>query len=336
MENGKTQNRKIKAWQFILLLLLIVGTFFILRKSSQQQFYENEGLIFGTTYHIKYESSQDLRDSIAAELQKVDSSLSIFNNNSVISKINNNENVTADNYFTQVFVLADSISKETNGAFDITVAPLVNAWGFGFKNAEKITQKSIDSLRSFVGFDKVALRNGHILKQDKHTMLDCGAIAKGFGVDCVANMLRRHGVKNLMVEIGGEVVASGVNEQKEAWKIGISKPVDGEQPNAEEIQTVIDLKDCAMATSGNYRNFYYKDGKKYAHTIDPHTGRPVQHNILSSTVIAPTCAKADGFATSFMVLGLEKAKAVLTKHKELKAYFIYADANGKLKVWKSF
>ena len=174
-----------------------------------------------------------------------------------------------------------------------------------------------------------------VMKKNPATMLDCSAIAKGFGCDVVAKFLQSHGVKNYMVNIGGEIVTCGVNMERVPWKIGVTKPVDDSLSVSEENQTVLNVTDKAMATSGNYRNFYYKNGKKYAHTIDPKTGCPVQHNILSATVLADNCATADAYATSFMVMGLDKAKKVLDKHPELMAYFIYSDNQGKNAVWFS-
>ena len=194
---------------------------------------------------------------------------------------------------------------------------------------------AIDSLRQIVGYQKVALKDGKIVKQDPRINLDCSGVAKGYGSDCVANLLRRHGIENFMVEIGGEVVTSGINPDRVPWRIGVTKPVDDPTLQGGELQTVLNVTDKAMATSGNYRNFYYKGGKKYAHTIDPKTGYPVQHNILSSTVVADNCATADAYATAFMVMGLEKAKAILDKHPELMVYFIYSDKDGKNAVWFS-
>lgn len=237
--------------------------------------------------------------------------------------------------FREVFNLAQEVSKETGGAFDITVAPMVNAWGFGFKNGKMPDKNQIDSLRNIVGFHKVKLAGNKLMKQSPNVMLDCSAIAKGYGCDVVAKFLSNKGIKNYMVEIGGEIVTCGVNDQRMPWKIGVTKPTDDSLSVRAEMQTVLNVTDKAMATSGNYRNFYYKNGKKYAHTIDPKTGEPVQHNILSATVLADKCATADAYATSFMVLGLEKAKKVLEKHPELMAYFIYSDAKGSNAVWFS-
>ena len=187
----------------------------------------------------------------------------------------------------------------------------------------------------FVGYDKISLVGKKIQKTDPRIMLDCSAIAKGYGSDVVARLFRKYDIKNFMIEIGGEIVVSGISENNQPWKIGINKPVEDNTNMNTEIQTILSITNKAMATSGNYRNFYYKDGKKYAHTIDPATGYPVQHNILSSTVIANNCATADAYATAFMVMGLDKAKRVLEQHKEIMAYFIYADKDGKNAVWYS-
>lgn len=318
-------------WQLPFLVLLIVGTVLILRK--QAPFQTDQGLVFGTMYKITYQSDKNLKNEIEAELEKVNQSLSPFSKESVITHINQNTDLTADSLFTYVFQLAKQISEETHGAFDITVAPLVNAWGFGFKNATQIDSLTIDSIRQFVGIDKVRMENGKVIKDDPRLMLDCSAIAKGFGVDCVARLFDRKGIKNYMIDIGGELVMKGENAQMNTWHIGINKPIDDSLAVNQELQTILEISNAGMATSGNYRNFYYKDGKKYAHTIDPRTGYPVQHNILSSTVVAKDCATADAYATSFMVLGLDSAKAVCNAHPELDAYFIYSKDNGETGVY---
>lgn len=328
-------NKKKLTWQLPFLVLLIVGTVLIIRQQRNMPYQHSEGFIFGTVYHITYQSDKDLSQEMLAALKKVDASLSMFNEQSTISKINRNEAVKPDDMFVEVFELAKKISEETHGAFDITVAPLVNAWGFGFKQGQMPDKKAVDSLLNIVGFKKVDLKNGTIVKQDPRMTLDCSAIAKGYGCDIVARLLRRHDVKNFMVEIGGEVVTSGISEKQQPWRIGVTKPTDDSLSVNQELQTVLNATDKAMATSGNYRNFYYKDGKRYAHTIDPATGHPVQHNILSATVLANNCATADAYATSFMVMGLEKAHEVLAKHPELMAYFIYSDAKGQNAVWFS-
>ena len=231
------------------------------------------------------------------------------------------------------------ISKDTDGAFDITVAPLVNAWGFGFKTQQMPDKHQVDSILSFVGKGKFKVVNEGKKrvpqKSDKRTMLDFSAIAKGYGSDVVARLLKSHDIKNFMVEIGGEIVTCGNSEKRLPWKIGVTKPVDDSLSVDNELQTILNITDKAMATSGNYRKFYYKGGKKYAHTINPSTGFPVQHNILSATVITKNCAGADAYATSFMVLGMEDTKKVLEKHPELMVYLIYANDKGENEVWFS-
>lgn len=328
------KNKKL-IWQLPFLTLLVVGTILIIRQQRSMPYQKSSDFIFGTTYHITYQCDSDLTQSIKAELLKVDASLSPFNKESVITAINENKDVSPDEMFKEVFSLAMDISKETDGAFDITVAPLVNAWGFGFKNGSQPSHHQVDSLLQLVGYKKVSMADGKVKKQDPRIMLDCSAIAKGYGTDRVARLLRNRGVQNYMVEIGGEVVTSGVNPERLPWKIGVTKPTDDSLNTGHELQTILNLTDKAMATSGNYRNFYYKGGKKFAHTIDPKTGYPVQHSILSATVIAKSCAVADAYATSFMVMGLDKARQVLERHPELMAYFIYSDEKGDMAVWFS-
>lgn len=329
------RDKKKLLWQVPFLTFLIVGSILIVSKQNDAPYHNDSGFIFGTTYSITYQCDSNLHSQIKAELQKVDLSLSMFNKESVISKINSNLAFETDSMFVKVFTLAQGISEETDGAFDITVAPLVNAWGFGYTASVAPTPVAIDSLKEVIGYQKVKLVDGTLIKKDPRIQLDCSAIAKGYGSDVVADLLRSRGVKNFMAEIGGEIVTSGNSEKRKPWKIGVTKPSEDSLSTNNELQTVLNVTDKAMATSGNYRNFYYKDGKKYAHTIDPATGYPVQHSLLSATVLADNCATADAYATAFMVMGLEKAKKLLEKHPELMVYLIYADEQGELKVYQS-
>ena len=324
----------MKKWQIPFLVILIVGTILIIRQQHSMPYQQCSGVIFGTTYHVTYQYDEDLQAEVIAKLKEVDAALSMFNERSTISKINNNQAVEPEKMFLDVFQLAQQVSKDTHGAFDITVAPLVNLWGFGFKHAQEPTKHAIDSLRQFVGYQKVSYNGKTIQKQDPRIMLDCSAIAKGYGTDVVARLMDEKGVKNYLVEIGGEVVTRGISEKRVPWKIGVTKPTDDSLHIGNELQTVLNVTDKAMATSGNYRNFYYKGGRKYAHTINPKTGRPVQHNILSATVLCNQCAKADAYATAFMVMGLDKAREVLERNPDLMVYFIYDD-KGQNKVWYS-
>ena len=329
------KQKKKLMWQLPFLMLLIVGTVLIISHQQSTPYRQANDFVFGTTYKIVYQCDSDLTASIRQELRRVDYSLSPFNKESVITAVNQNREVMLDPYFVEVFNKAMEISRETKGAFDITVAPLVNAWGFGFKHEQMPTKRQVDSLRQIIGYQKVVLKNGKVVKQDPRMMLDCSAIAKGFGVDAVARLLRDRGVQNFMVEIGGEVVTCGVNAQRLPWRVGVVKPSEDSLSTGHELQTILNVTDKAMATSGNYRNFYYKNGRRYAHTINPKTGYPVQHSLLSATVLAASCTVADAYATSFMVMGLDNARQLLEHHPELMAYLIYDDGKGDIAVWFS-
>ncbi|MBE7401552.1 FAD:protein FMN transferase [Bacteroides fragilis] len=317
---------------FIWLAILLLGTIWILAQRNKQVPYNSiNGLIFGTVYNITYQYDGNLKTEIDTELKRFDGSLSPFNDTSVITRVNRNEEIVTDSFFQTCFNRSMEISAETQGAFDITVAPLANAWGFGFKKGAFPDSTMIDSLLQITGYQKVKLEDGKVIKEDPRVMLSCSAVAKGYSVDVVARYLDSKGIKNYMIDIGGELVVKGLNPKDEAWRIGINKPVDDSLSLNQEIQTTLKLTDVGIATSGNYRNFYYKDGKKYAHTIDPRTGYPVQHNILSATVVAEDCMTADALATAFMVMGLDEAEAFTKSHPNIGAYFIYSDEKGELK-----
>lgn len=321
----------MKKWHYPFLVFLIVATVIILAE-NKPEYRTSQGAVFGTTYHITYNHNADLSTDITRVLKDVDNSLSTFNANSTISLVNKNMQVELDSMFLYVFHLAQHVAETTSGAFDITIAPAVNAWGFGFKNAETIDNDLIDSLKQIVGYQMVKEENGAIVKEDNRIMLDCSAIAKGFGCDVVATLFDSIGIADYMVEIGGEIVVKGLNSKGSDWRIGISKPTDDSLATETELQTVLELSDRAMATSGNYRNFYYKDGKKYAHTINPATCRPVDHNLLSVTVLAENCAVADAYATAMMVLGLERSLELCKKLENVDAYFIYQDNEGVIQI----
>ncbi len=354
------KNAKV-IWQSLFLAFLIAGTCYVVTRKHRSDlearqlqpgtqvmagsYLMNEGPVFGTIYHITYESQQDLKPEIEQAMQEVDRSLSMFNKESILAHINDNSSCQTDSLFRQVFSLAREVCAATGGCFDPTVAPLVNAWGFGFKNGALPDEDEVDSLKSLVGFDRITLNEGLVEKQDSLMIMDFSAIAKGFAVDHVANLLQRRGVRNYMVEIGGEVVVKGRNPKGKPWRVGIAKPTEqggkdekaGTTADADGgLQEILELEDKAMATSGNYRNYYVtEDGRKLAHTIDPHSGYPVQHSILSSTVFAPTCAMADAFATAFMVMGLDEARKVLQREKQLEVYFIYTDEKGEYQTYRT-
>lgn len=326
-----------KGHKISLTSLLVILSLFLISCGQPSVYIYNEGPVYGTYYHVVYESpgGKDFHEEIKAKFQEYDLSFSTFNPRSTISKINMNEEVEADPWFLNCFKRSMEISELTDGAFDITVAPLVNAWGFGFRNREIITEGLIDSLLRFTGYHKVRLDGSKVVKEYPETMLDMSAIAKGYTSDLIAEFLRSKGCKNLMVEIGGEVVASGVNAKGNPWSIGISKPDEDGLLAGQEIQAIVKLPGRALATSGNYRNFYVKDGKMYAHTIDPKTGYPVQHSLLSATVLADDCMTADAFATAFMVMGLEKSVELAAVIPEIAVYFIYSDESGFHKIYMS-
>ena len=329
---NNTQTLLSKKTMAVVLPIVVVTLvlFFAFRNPANGKltYHKNSGFIFGTSYNITYQSDRDYEDSIKAILDSIDYSLSPFNEKSIITAVNNNKNVDVNDDFIKVFTLAKEVNKETSGAFDITVAPLVNVCGFGLKNGKFPTDEEIDSIKSFVGFDKVRLEGRKVVKDDPRIMLDCSAIAKGYAVDKVADMLRGKGIKNFLVEIGGEIVVSGLNAQNHEWSIGITKPVDDSLSVNSDLQMVMKITNRAMATSGNYRNYYIKDGHKYAHTISPTTGKPSESDMLSATVIAPTCAEADAYATAFMVIGKERALGILQRQKD-KRYILIYDIHGK-------
>ena len=290
----------------------------------------------GTTYNITYSAPEktNYKNEIDSLFKAVDQSLSTYVPGSIISRINRNDTgVVADKYFIDVFRKAQEISQQTNGAFDVTVAPIVNAWGFGFTKRARIDSATIDSLLRFVGYQKIKLEGGAIVKTNPGMMLDFNAIAQGYTVDLLSSFLESKGINNYLVELGGEVRTKGKKNNGEDWKIGIDQPNET-YTEGRPLKSIVSLKNKALATSGNYRKFYVENGRKYAHIIDPHTGYPAKHNLLSATVIANDCMTADAFATAFMVMGLEKAKQFLSKDKQLglEVFFIY-DEQG---TWKTY
>lgn len=314
---------------YLLLLTILLFSCNGSENKKAYIYHQEQGEIFHTGFHIKYAYSRSLREEIMAELERFDQSLNPFREDAIITKVNRNEPVKLDTFFRNVFDRSQEISRKTDGKFDITISPLVNAWGFGFANMDSINPAIIDSLKQFVGYEKITIdTEGNIVKSDPRITLNTSAIAKGYACDVVGDLLERHGIENYMVEIGGEITARGVNDKGECWRIGVEKPIDDNFGMQHELQTILSLCDKALATSGNYRNYYIKDGKKYAHTIDPQSGYPSQTDILGATVIADDCMTADAFATAFMTMGIEKSKAVAATVPGLDYLFIYEMADG--------
>ncbi|MDR1742832.1 MAG: FAD:protein FMN transferase [Dysgonamonadaceae bacterium] len=324
---------KLHCTSILVSVLIVMSCGQNKNDSKHYNYFLNQGEIFHTSFHIKYAYHRSLEKEILEELDKFDRSLNPFKENAIISKVNNNQPVETDSFFVTVFNKSMEVSRKSKGKFDITVSPLINAWGFGFKNMDSITPEIIDSLKQFVGYEKISIgENGEIVKADPRVQINTSAIAKGYSCDVVANVLKRHGIKNYMVEIGGEIAAKGVNDKGECWHIGIDKPVDDQTGMVHELQTILSICDKCMASSGNYRNFYVKNGKKYAHTIDPQTGYPSEQNILGATVIADDCMTADAYATTFMALGLEKSEELAKHIPGLYYYFIYKKPDETLAV----
>lgn len=294
-----------------------------------------EGNAQGTTYHISYLSDDEINHKTAIDslLKAIDTSMSTWVPNSLISRINNNDNnVLIDNYFIEVFNKSIEVSQKTDGLFDVTVGPLVNSWGFGFAKKATIDSKKIDSLLHFVGYKMVRLEGNKIIKAKPEIKIDFNAIAQGYSVDVLANYLESKGINNYLVELGGELKAKGKKEN-ENWKVGIDKP-DEKETSERKLEAVIELNDKALATSGNYRKFYEENGQKFSHIINPKTGYPAKQNLLSATVISDDGITADAYATAFMVMGLKKSIQFLEANKELKleVYFIYDDKG----IWKTY
>jgi thiamine biosynthesis lipoprotein len=261
-----------------------------------------------------------------------DMSVSSYNASSIISKVNRNETVIVDTFFTEIFNKSREISLLTDGAFDITVGPLVKAWGFGPDAQKKFDISRLDSLLKLVGFEKVTIRDNCVVKSDPGICLDVNAIAPGFSADVLCRYFTGLGMKNFLVEIGGEVRAIG-DKNGDYWKIGIDKPEDNNMIPGEKLQAIVRIKNKALATSGDYRKFYIEDGIKYTSHINPKTGYPAKNNLLSVSIIADDCATADGIATACMVMGKDKAIEFITKNENLEAYLIFSDDKGNFKTW---
>lgn len=313
----------------IVLLLAACTT------NTQEVLVRNIGFAQGSTYNVQYmsPSRKDYQWQVDSILAEMDSSLSTYQSYSLISKVNKGDTTQLlDEHFVNVFQGFKEVADSTDGKFDCTLAPIINAWGFGFTEAEIIDSSKIADLLRQVGYEKVSLRGDSLLSNPEQLQLDFNALAQGYTVDVIAAYLDSVGLHNYMVEVGGELKVKGKNANGETWRIGIDKP----SPDIDEenrFQAVVSLANKALVTSGNYRKFYIKDGEKYAHTIDPDTGYPVRHRLLSVTVVADNCMLADAYATAFMVMGIKKTKAYLAFHPELDAFLIYTNRKGKWETW---
>lgn len=314
--------------RFLILILGLVGVC-LSGCAPEPTYYEVTGRLH-TPYHIKFQYTESLEEEIDAQLDYFYHLFNAFDSTSVISRVNRGEPVEVDTLFQKVFNRAQEVAALTDGAYDITCAPLINLWGFGFKDGDTVTAAAIDSVRAFIGYEKVHLEGNRVVKADPRVILNMSSIADGTVCDMIAAMFESKGIQNYMVEFGGEMRVKGLNPSGEAWRLGITKPTDDSTGLNQELQQIIRFPmPRGMATSGNYRNFYVKDGKKYAHTIDPIEGCPVQRDILSATIVAADGMTADACATAFMVLGSERAKRFYERMKGIDYYIICADSTGQ-------
>lgn len=293
-----------------------------------------EGMIWNTIYHITYEGPEELRDSVLPVLNKVSASLSVFEDNSLVSRLNKSDSIKADFHLLTVYDASRRINELSKGNFDPTVSPLIDAWGFGRGHKVSKDTTAIDSILNFIGIKKTHRKGEWIIKEDKRTQFNFSAIAKGYGCDAVGEMFRRNGVMNYMVEIGGELSLMGKSPSGKKWQIAIDAPVEDKNPG-EETSMVLSLTDVGIATSGNYRNYREEGDKRIGHTISPSSGRPIQNEILSATVIAPNCMEADGLATACMASSEEEAKRLLEK-SGVEALLIMPDTVWETKGFSKF
>ena len=310
--------------------------FFSCSSSDNTILVANSGEAQGSYYHIKYMSmlGEDFHSQVDSILLEVDSSLSIYKDYSVISKLNNREIVTADTLFSEVFLAAKKVYTQTEGNFDCSVKPLVNAWGFykdKFGDSIVIDSAKFRKILPYVGFDKISLI-ADTLVMPKGMSLDFNSIAQGFTVDVIARFFENKNIKNYLIEVGGELLAKGKNADGNIWRVGVDKPSEDIDVK-ERFQFILDLENKALATSGNYRKFYEKDGIKYSHTINPFTAFPAQNKLLSTTVIHDNCMLADAYATAFMVMGVKKTKQFVVSNPEIEIYLVYTGNDGD---WKTF
>jgi len=284
------------------------------------------GLAEGTSYSIIYHDNRerDFSNDIIKLLAEYEKSMSVYDPDSVISKVNRNESTKVDKYFIEVFKKAKEINEQTNGYFDMSAEPLFKAWGFSFSQKRTLDDSEINELRKNIGMDKIKLKGKQVVKFSPYITLNGNAIAKGYSADIVAGFLEQKGVINYLVEIGGEIRVKGKNKEGNSWSIGIDRPFDGNLVPGQDMQAILKITDRGIATSGNYRQYYIDEkGQKVSHTIDPKTGYPVKHNLLSTTVVAGNAITADAIATAFMVMGVHEAMLLAEKLNDIEALFIY-------------
>lgn len=321
----KSMNFMLKGCMIVAVAAAVLGAC-----SPDRGYTTVEGVMLGTSLRVVADvegiGAQELYAAVMELDREAKASMSIFDEHSLLSRLNRNETDSVDRHIAACLHLADSIGALSGGYYDVTVKPLVEAWGFAGKEA--LRQPNIDSILVFVGRDKVRIENGRLVKTDPRVQLDFNSVAKGYMVDLLAALVERFGTRNYLVDIGGEVRCRGVNAHGDPWRIGVETPFDGNLSDGRYLQKRIRMTGGGLATSGNYRRYYLDDrGRKVAHTIDPHTGRSALSRLLSVTVAAPTCAEADALGTMFLAMGADEALEAVGRMPEIAVYFILAGEN---------
>lgn len=321
--------------------LVVLAAAFLGSCASQKasvSYIKTAGLAQGTTWHITYKSFKDenLKPQFDSILSAFDFSMSAYNKNSLLTAWNENLTDSTDENFRAVFSSSMELYKLSDGLFDPTCRPLVNAWGFNkHTDLKKPSQEELDSILKFVGMDKLELKENRLKKKDERLTLNFNANAQGLSVDLLCDWLKKQGYTDFLVEVGGEVRAFGLNPQNEPWNVGIDSPINGSTEENRQIIGAVPLKNLSLCTSGDYRNYFVIDGKKYSHELNPKTGYPKEDSLLSVSIVSKTALFADGLATTVMVMGLEKGFKLVDSLPDVEGYFIYADKNGKFMTTKT-
>ncbi|MBQ2188060.1 MAG: FAD:protein FMN transferase [Bacteroidales bacterium] len=307
-----------------LYLLFVIAIVFA-SCMRQPQKINYSGITQGSYFSIIYydEEGRTFEAEIDSIFKEVDNSVSLWNENSIIRKVNRNEDVVVNQIFKDNFEWACKASEFSDGAFDVTIGPLVSAWGFHYKKELEMTPEMVDSIRQLVGYQKIQIVDDKVVKANPNMTLDFNAVAQGYTTDIIGNFLETKGIYNYLVDVGGEIIARGNKPNGELWTIGIEKPTEN-YDSKRSVQETFTLKDKGIVTSGNYRKYIEKDGVRYSHSIDPKTGYPVEQNLLSATIIADNASWADCLATICMILGKEKASKLL-EGQGVEAYFIFVE-----------
>ncbi|MGM9804426.1 MAG: FAD:protein FMN transferase [Muribaculaceae bacterium] len=338
MTTTNSNNKRRTSYYAILIATAIAVCIFAFYK-PKENYIRISSVIWNTEYHITYQGTRDMTDSINTVLNAIDNSLSMFNSNSLVARINAGDSTAnANGYMIDLINRSKKINRLSNGYYDITVAPLVNLWGFGTKGvANKLPSKQqIDSVLSFVGINKVTVSaNGHVTKQNSNIVLDFSSIAKGFACDELGKMFLRNDIDNFIVEIGGEICAHGVNPGGNDWSVSVDQPIESNDSIIHKSAVVLRLANKGLATSGNYRNYREVEGTKVWHIINPLTGYPEHNDLLSATIIASNAADADGLATACMALGKKESIKMIESNNDIDALLIYVDSEGKMRTWQS-